>query len=349
MSQSDDEIDIKNFMKSPVKPKAPKKPAPKKTVGRPRKTIMRRAIVKEGIVDVPSNLNSVSDDQLVYSMRLLYENPAMFKNIFNLLKCMESDSISIRFEKTKVKMFTTDFRGHNRIYIVINGDKMNSYYCEKTMDLDLSIENPMKVFQSLQKEITEIELATTKKWETDHIAMNLHNETMSMTGESELKVDLPSDEDCWSEVETALAKEKWYPVKFDLPFKVFKQTINKIHNILGSDGKFTIEKTGMEHIRFKYDFVDGQGNQNESFKDSGKINLRSSVQDGEPFASPIFVDRLKRLSGTMISENISLSVSEREDLIFTMLLDQDEDDKKKLIPGTESSYIKVLTKLVESS
>lgn len=341
---SDDEMQAEANLKKPTNPK---RPAPKKTVGRPKKTVMRRDIVQEGIVDVPCNLNTVSDDQLVYSMRLLYENPNMFKNIFNLFKSMGSDRVSIRFEKTKVKMFTTDIKNTSRIYIVIRGDKMNSYYCEKTLDIELSIENPRKVFQALQKEITEIELVTTRKWETSHLEMNLHNETMSMTGESNLKVDLPEIEDCWSTVEEDLAKEKWYPIKFDLPFTVFKQTINKIFSILGGDGKFTIEKTGLEDVRFYYDFVDSQGGHNERFKDSGKINLRSSVQDGEPFAAPVFVDRIKPLSGTMISKNIGISVSERDDLIFTILLDEDEGDDKKLVPGTESAYIKVLTCLAE--
>jgi intracellular sulfur oxidation DsrE/DsrF family protein len=347
-SQDDqDDRDAEDYT-APVKVERTIKPAPKKKVGRPKKTILRRDIVHEGIVSVPCNLQSASDEKLVYSMRLLYENPGMFKNIFNLLKSMGSDRASIRFEQTQVKIFTTDSKGDSRIYIVIHGDKMNSYYCERTLDLEFSVENPRKKLQSLQREITEIELIATRKWEKEHFEIVLRNETTSMRNESRIKVDLPEIEDCWTEVEEDLAKEKRYPIKFEMMFKAFKQTVNNIFNHLGNAGKFTIEKTGLEELRFHFPYEDGLGHDNNTFEDAGKINLISTVEDGEPFAAPVYVERVKLLAGTLISDIISISVDEHDDLIFTMFLDQEEDDYKRLIPGTDSAYIKVLTKLAKS-
>jgi len=345
-----DGFDVKNYMTRPTKSRSSvPKTSPKKKVGRPKKTIPRRDIVHEGVVDVPCNLHTASDDKLVYSMRLLYENPGMFKSIFNLLKSMGSDRVSVRFEKTKVKMYTTDSKKNSRIYIVIHGDKMNSYYCEKTLDLEFSVENPRKKLQSLQREITEIELTTTRKWETEHFYITLRNETTSMRNESKTKVDLPGEEDCWTPVEDDLSKERWYPIKFEMSFKAFKQTINNIFLHLGNDGKFTIEKTGLENLRFHFPYEDSLGDDDSIFEDHGKINLISSVEDGEPFAAPVLVERVKLLAGTLISDTIGISVDERDDLIFTMMLDQIEDDDKKLMPGTDSAYIKVLTKLAETS
>lgn len=343
-----DDFGIKNYTDDKYRTAA-EKSTTKKKVGRPKKTIARRDIVHEGVVDIPCNLHTASDDKLVYSMRLLYENPGMFKSIFNLLKSMGSDRVSIRFEKTQVKMYTTDSKANSRIYIVIHGSRMNSYYSEKTLDLEFSVENPRKKLQSLQREITEIELTTTRKWETEHFYITLRNETTSMRNESKIKVDLPENGDCWTPVEGDLAKEKWYPIKFEMSFKAFKQTINNIFLHLGNDGKFTIEKTGLENLRFHFPYEDALGVDDSIFEDHGKINLISSVEDGEPFAAPVLVERVKLLAGTLISDTIGISVDERHDLIFTMLLDQIEDDDKKTIPGSESSYIKVLTKLADAN
>jgi hypothetical protein len=343
---SDQEEAVKKVTRPPPKKTVrPQPPKAKKRVGRPRKTIERRDMVHEGVVNVPSNINEVSDDNLVYTMRLLYENPHMFRNIFNLFKHMKSDRVSIRFERDRVKMFTWDKLKQSRIYVEIYGEKMNSYYCEKPLDLEFCVENPKKRLQSLSKENTEIEITATRQWETERIKMTLRNETSSMRGDDNLNVDLPEDID-WS-VEDDIAKEKYYPIKFEMVFKTFKETISNISLMLSANGKFTIEKTGLEQLRFCYNYDDSLGDHDEWFEDSGKINLRSSVEEDYPFAAPVFVERVKLLAGSLISDVIHISVDDREDLIFTMFLDQEEGDDKKKIPGTEKAYIKVLTRLAE--
>jgi intracellular sulfur oxidation DsrE/DsrF family protein len=342
MDRDSGSSDDEHTQEKSIRAQAPKA---KKRVGRPRKTIERRDIVHEGVVHVPSNLNDVTDESLVYTVRLLYENPHMFKNIFNLFKHMKSDSVSIRFEKDRVKMFTWDKLKTSRIYVEIDGNKMNSYYCEKTLDLQFRVENPKKRLQSLSKENTEIQITANRRWEKERIEMTLRNETNSMRGVDNINVDLPEDVD-WH-VEEDIANEKYYPIKFEMIFKTFKDTISNISLMLSADGKFSIEKTGLEQLRFCYNYDDSLGDHDEYFEDSGKINLRSSVGENYPFAAPVFVERVKLLAGSLISDVIHISVDEKKDLIFTMYLDQEEDENKKLIPGTEKAYIKVLTRLAE--
>ena len=228
MDRDSGSSDDEHTQEKSIRAQAPKA---KKRVGRPRKTIERRDIVHEGVVHVPSNLNDVTDESLVYTVRLLYENPHMFKNIFNLFKHMKSDSVSIRFEKDRVKMFTWDKLKTSRIYVEIDGNKMNSYYCEKTLDLQFRVENPKKRLQSLSKENTEIQITANRRWEKERIEMTLRNETNSMRGVDNINVDLPEDVD-WH-VEEDIANEKYYPIKFEMIFKTFKDTISNISNLIG--------------------------------------------------------------------------------------------------------------------
>jgi hypothetical protein len=318
-------------------------------VGRPKKQIPRRDIVNEGIVRTPCNADSASDEQLVYSMRLLYENPGMFKNIFNLLRSMGIVYVHAKFEPECIRMFTDDEdrnkgkSSSNRIYIVINGNRMNSYYCEKPLEMGFSVDNLIKKLQSLHKEVTEIEITTTRKWETEHLCINLHNETTSMRNESIIKVDKPSIQtQRWESVEEDLSKEKSYPIRFEMSYKAFKQAINNISVHLKDKQTFTIEKTGLENLRFHFPYENSLGSDSNIFEDHGKINLISNVEDDEPFAASVQVSNIKLLTGTLITDTIGISVDEQRDLIFTMLLDQMEDRDKKLIPGSESAYIKVL-------
>jgi hypothetical protein len=312
-------------------------------VGRPRKTVDHRDIEKLGIVSVPPNIKDVSDDELVYSTCLLYDNPHLFKNVFNLFRHMKSDRVSIRFEKGGIKMLTWDKECNSRIYVEIYGERMNTYYCEKVLDLEFSIENPRKRLQSLSKENTEIQFSTTRHYEKDFIEMTLRNETISLRNVDKIHVDLPEKID-WSVVDD-VKKEKHYPVKFEMPFGMFKDTISDIHVMSPDKGKFTIEKVGLEPLQFNYKYRDNRGDHEAEFEDLGKINLISTVDDDYPFAAPIFVERLKLLAGALISKSIHISVDETEDLIFTMYLDQEEGVDKKPIFGTEKACIKVLTKL----
>ena len=66
-------------------------PPPKKRPGRPKKRVVTEAIKISGVVDTPND----PEDKV----EMVYQNPAMFKSIFALLKAYAAKELMMYFKK----------------------------------------------------------------------------------------------------------------------------------------------------------------------------------------------------------------------------------------------------------
>jgi hypothetical protein len=316
---------------------------PKKRPGRPKKQVVKKGVPRLGIVNEPNNLNTASDPRLVNSYELLYDNPIMFKKIFSLFKAMSVENIRVKLEKHFIKMYATDHTDNNQIYIKIHCEKMNRYYLSKELEFGLGPTNVQKILQTLNKDYARICWFTEAQYERSKIKIGLTNDEMDE--DSIYTIDLDQIEEYDWSVESELDLEVDYPLKFDLPSKYFKKKVTDF-KLLGEIMK--IEKHGDGLLRLNYTFANNKGDQNTYFKNPAKINLISTIDPEEIFSTSVYLDHIKPLSGTLISDTIHIAASIDKKIIFTALLDQDDKSNKQKVPKSEKCEIKVLTKIVKA-
>lgn len=338
MSESEDEIELiteakedTDEIKQPIK----KKP------GRPRKQITKKKIDRLGIVSEPTNINGTNDPRLINVFELVYDNPIMFKKIFSLFKSMAVDSIRLKLENNFIKMYAIDHTESNQIYIKIYGSRMNRYYLKKELECGLGPTNIQKILQTLNKDCAKIYLYTNTQYERSKIKIGLSNDEMSEESIYTVDQDQLPEYD-WS-IEKELELEEFYPLKFELPFKHFKKKVTDF-KLLGDIMR--IEKNKKGFLKLSYNFSNNKGDQNTFFKDPAKINMISLIDD-EIFSTSVYLDYIKPLSSSLIADTIKISACIDRKIIFTALLDQEEENKKK-IPKTEKCEIKIITKIVKA-
>lgn len=312
----------------------------KKRPGRPKKKAPKKTIPKLGIVHEPSNAH-VTNTGLLNIFEILYDNPIMFKKIFSLFKAMAVENIRIKLEPLFIKFYAVDHSESSQIYIKINGDTMNRYYLEKNLEFGLNPNNIQKILQTLNKDNSKIYIFTQSQYEKSRIKIGLSNDDMEE--ESIYTIDQEQLEFYAWDIETEIADEIDYPLKFDLPFKYFKKKVTDF-KLLGDIMK--IEKCGNSSLRLSYNFSNKKGDQNTYYKNPVKINLKSQIAPDEIFSTSVFLDYIKPLAGSLISDNIQISACVDKKLIFTMYLDHDEKPSKEKITGTERCEIKVITETV---
>lgn len=322
------------------KPVAPK---PRSTVGRPPKKIERREIPKIGIQSVPSNLKTAEDPALVYAVELLYINPGMFKKIFGLFKNLKVEETEMRFCPDGLKMLSTDKLGVSQIFVNIYGHQMNWYYCKKEVILKCSISSFRKRLQNISKEASEIRLCSTEN-DIDKVFKIIFTNS-SQISKSKDNININPEPLVDWDIEKVIQQEKYYKLHFEIGSKNFKELVasfsgNKVK-------EFNIIKSGTDILKFEYNYTDELGNHEEEFENPSKINLISHVDENDVFSAVVQLDRIKSLVSSIIAKNIVVSVDENKPIIFTMNLDEDVEPtpNKKIIPGSEKAYIKIVTQL----
>jgi hypothetical protein len=328
----------------------------KKGPGRPKKRVIRKYIPKIGIVNEPCNISlNNSHPSMVNALEIVYDNPTMFKKIFQLYSMMDAESVRLRFEKNYIKIFATDHTGKNKIYTKIYSNRLNRYYCENVLEVGCETRRIDKKLATLTKDHGEIHIYTDRRSKNSAITISLINDEMQE--ESVDFMEINDIEDYNWDVEDILKKEISYPVKFTVPSKYFKK---KISDFSKGCEILRIEKTGNEYLRFNYTHGDKKGKHDSYYKDHAKIRLDCSIEEDDIFSTSVCVDDIQPFSSALISDEVHISADKFNDLILSAYLDQDEfvedsgknkknKNKKYKIYDTHRSVIKVIVPIVKSS
>lgn len=317
--------------------------------GRPKKPIVRKQIEKVGIVSRPSNyLREEDDPQAVYVLEMVYDHPPMFKQIFKLLKVMDVESMRMKFDKRRVCMYAASHENKNKIYVEILGERLNRYYVEEPIEFSC---DPNRIFDKIMnpsKDHASLSFTIPRDSKDSSVIVTLFNDQMDE--DSVDYIDIDKVEAFNWDIHESLDKEEYYPIRFTLPSKYFKK---KMVDISKSCEILRIEKNGSEPLRFSYNHQDKRGRHDTIFKDGGKINLVSHLEEDEIFSTSVYLENIKTLSSALIADEIHISASREHDLIFTAYLDQDEHiaagkTKKITLIDTEKCMIKVVTDIVRS-
>ena len=324
----------------------------KKRPGRPKKKIIKKEVAHEGIVDKPYNIKEEENNPgMVNVVEVVYDNPNMWKKIFHLFKTMSVENIRVLFDREVIKMYAQDHNENSRVYVKIFGNAINRYYCHEPLEISLKCSNFQKVLHTITKEYGQVIMAINRQNRKSKIDIILANDELDEDGIYSIDTDIIDPYD-WS-IENSIALEDTYHVKFEIPAKFFKKKVSDNEALCDV---FRIEKNGHEGLRFTYTFKDKRGMYEARFKNSGKLNLISTVEEEDLFSTSVYLEHIKPFSGSLISDYINISAHNEHDIIFTAYLDQDEktykdykgQKKKYKMAGTEKCIIKVITNIVRN-
>lgn len=307
-----------------------------RSVGRPpKKKSITNDIPFEGVVDKPSFNSDNADD--IYEIEMVYTNPTMFKKIANLFRQLTCNEFLIIFNPTNINIITIDGPKTAPILMEIKGNKLNRYYCAKSVKMGIKIEHFNKIIQLIDNETSIIKFLVPQSIMDKKIRIILHKPIISMDKIFDLEISYIPDfpVKMFEDIE----HERDYPITYTIPSKIFKKDINDC-SVLTNEIK--IEKLGTNKLLYSYNNINDKIVHKSIFGKDELIRLVSKVQPGEYFTVTFEVKNIKLIANSLVSEYITISYHAYKKIIINCLLDVELDDNKFPAIGTETCIIKLL-------
>ena len=333
-----DDKDAKAAKKTPVKKRSGRRP------GRPRKNVKKKEMEKLGIVKEPLNKDCV-DTRLRHVMELRYDNPDLFKRIFTVFKSMGTQRVNMEFQEKRINIIGRDFQGKSDIFVEIFCDRVHRYYCKKPYTIGLSVEKFLTILQTLKKDYDEVLITSPSETQRSKIHAVFHHATVD-----ELTVHKPDVSKVLvidsETIRAELDAEDTYPLSFTLEAKYFKEKVSawgKLGDVI------SIEQAQGGKLKIVQKYRDNDGDDSTLYRNSKNINLVSRIEElGIPlFSVSVKLPNIRPIANSQVSDKIKISAGEVDRLIFTIVLDQEEDlENKGFKPGTEVCRIKILTDII---
>lgn len=288
--------------------KTPKveKPAVKKKPGRPRKNPVREKGPINGIVNQPNNPNN--------QIEFVYDEPAIFKKIWNYAKCMAIESLQLIFRPSEVIIYGDDHTQKSRMRVRIDASKLNHYYCREPTECGIFNKNVEAIMMSIDETYNKISILIEIKDMRKHINLVLSNDIeIDENRRIELHASYPHLVD---EMEFL---DQDYTLRFELPGKYFKKMLSNMR--LFSD-QIAIRQDGpTEPLMFEYKNTVKKVFSKNIIRNSKKVKLQSTLTKDETFHSSFLIDYVKPIGLALASENITIWAHEKKPLTFIVILD----------------------------
>jgi hypothetical protein len=296
----------------------------KKKPGRPRKNPSRRPEPRNGVQSTPTNADNY--------LEVFYDNPMVFKKIFHFLKSVHIDQIHISFMKTQIIFWCVDHNNVCSIRITVDCNKINSYYCENYFDIGILSRNLELIINTVDKSYNSICLLSSSQNQNNKLNIVLRND---LSIEETHSIELLGE---YTQLEENVCKQfddEDYMIKFRLPGKYFKKMITDIKSFSKS---LIIKQDGpQEDLMFEYDKeIDKKIKSLHIVKKPSVIDLKSNLQEDDTFQVSFFVEYVRPISSSLLSEHISIYADENKPLMFTSYMDN------------KTIEIRVLTKITDN-
>ena len=276
----------------------------KKKPGRPRKGPKKAIMPRTGICAKPLNPDNC--------VEMIYDMPMIFKRIFTLFRAMAVKEICIQFKQKSIDIITMDHLKKSNIKITIDATKINHYYCEDPINSYLNPKNMEKIIQVIDKKYTSI--AFVLKTSTSRSMLNvLFKNEFNIDEYREINLVQVSNM-----TYNMVFDDTNYPIKFTLPGKYFKKLINDISSISDT---ITIGKIGSSPLTFSYTSKDKTVRAKHIVQSPETVKLISTVCDDDIFSSSVYIDYIKPLSGSLLSDNVNISADTYKNMIFSADID----------------------------
>lgn len=278
----------------------------KRRPGRPPKEKVQSIHIEHfGIVDKPH----IEDD----IVEIVYDNPKMFKKILSILKQYNVTEVKLVFLKKKIIIPARSDNGRIDVFIEIDCNLLVRYYCKEPIERCVKRVSLEQIFSKLDKHQNQVDIIlkesdnksklyiNIKDSETDNID---HYHSEIIPGENDVPSDLPD-----------ISK---YPVKFELPSKKFKDTVDKISKL---SSHMSFSNSG-NILSIQYD---GEKNTCTSvFQNSSKILFSSTLHSSDIFQISLRISDIKPISAANVGKNIAFIADKEKPIAVTLYM----DDKK---------------------
>lgn len=286
-----------------------KKPLVKKREkpGRPPKNLPVEPKEKLGIIVKP-------DNDLHY-MEFLYDNPLVFKKLWNFFKLMSVAKIHITFMMDCIVIYCNDHAKKNYIRVKIDCTKVNKYYCEKELDIGLLCKNPELVMNTIDKSCDTILFVSTKNNIQKNIEISLTN---NLDIEENHKIELIGEYD--KNINDKQFLDDEYAIKFKLNGKYFKKMVTDIRTF--SDQLSIIKDGPNDKLTFEYTKTDKKINSMNVINNSESISLIETLGPDESFRTSVKVDYIKPVANAILNDTIEIYADENKHLKFISQMDE---------------------------
>jgi hypothetical protein len=288
----------------------------KKGPGRPRKTPKKEPIPRKGI----SKLATANDGFI----EVLYDQPIILKKIFQFFKAIAAEQIQVIFRPKEIIMYTQDHHQKSKIRVKIDANKINHYYCKDTIDIGLSSNDLELILNKVDKEYSSILLMSYLASKQRSVDLILDND-MQIDEIHTIDLIIPNYK---MENEIEFVDEN-YTIKFELPSKYFRKTINDIKT-MSTELSITQEDINSPLI-FEYLTRNKKIQSKHTVKNNEKIKLQSNLsEDSESFRVDIKIDYLKPIASSQIAEEVIILVDENKYLMTKSYIDNKTVEIKTL-------------------
>jgi len=279
----------------------------KRKPGRPRKRPFKEPQSRKGIIQPPKeSLNIVE---------LIYDTPSNFKKICSYWKALNAEKITFIFDTYNLRLYTSNYKETNDVSITFNGNKMNSYYCERRIEITILFSNLELVLSKLDKTYETITfLISKKKDNTMHIIIK---NDINIYEYTDIDIILDSKP---TKVYESIFESSDYMIEFKLTGKYFKKMIS---DIKGFDKQWTIEKYGEDgNFIFKYHSSTNQVRTRLVPFKAEDLELKSTVVKKDIFSVTVFIDNIKPTSSNILSEHLTIRASKDKPLWISANIDK---------------------------
>ena len=315
-----------NMEKANYQPK--NKNREKKRPGRPKKLILNVPIEIRGIVDKPSHEDNI--------LEVVYQNPRLFKKLFSLDKAYMANEICMDFTPNSM---TITSQNHTKTVIkrcIFQCERLNHFYCKEPISIDIKRETLEKIFRNLDKPHYKITFLLEKEFNS---ILRLYIKDYELNSERRYGIETVQKIQRPDETQFDISN---YPINFKLPSKSFKHIIN---NFDVQSDILTIRKNGADSpLQFTYD-ITKKVSLSEEYFDADKIDLHSTIEDGDLLSVSIDIINIKPLSNANISEMVFIAVDKIKPICFISKLDRIRLEKEDVLEGGYACDVMVLANI----
>lgn len=277
---------------------------PKKKPGRPKKKVVTEAIKINGVVDVPND----PEDKV----EMVYQNPALFKNIFALFKAYDAKEIMIHFKSHTIEFAAQDHLQSTSISAIVDCSKLQHYYCGEPTRVFIRRNEIETILHNVRKVHARLTFILKTDY-TTHIVVQTENSEVGNRNIYEVELCQIN-----REIMDIFHAEDEYPLRFTLPAKHFKEEIGSIAQL---SQRFTIEKNYGEPMSFSFENHKTKTIMNSPYMKPEKIKLVSRVPTDDIFAVSIKIEYIKPFANAKLGDNISIFVDTDKKIMFKTKLD----------------------------
>lgn len=314
---SDTDVKAKKPKARITKKKTPSKKQPlvKKGPGRPRKIPKKEPIPRKGIVKSP-----LSPD---YVVEFLYDSPLIIKKLVAFFKSMASSQIQILFRPTDIILYAKDHHKKSKIYIRIDAQKINHYYCKNILDIAVSAKDLESILNKVDKEYSDIILISSNGNTQKNMTLILEN---AIQIDENHTIDLIGQYDHLDNEHEFINED--YTIKFEWPGKYFRKTIGDIKSI--STQLSISQEDNTSPLKICYTSANKKIHSEHIVKNADKIKFQSKLRDNDSFRVDVKVDYIKPISSAHIADDIIIMVDENKKFMTKAYIDNGTIEIKTL-------------------